>query len=345
MLTPIRGGLALAALLVVFLTAPRLAWAVEFTKYSARAEDKKVILVFSFGEAVDYDPVFHYDKNYVALKVKDLKLKRGQNGKDYYPSGEAQQACFKQVSLTQGKGEGEIRIALAKGRSPGDSLVVPEGSKIIVEILLPQALMKNSAPPSEPAFMPDIQRESGVESEAAADADAAANGDSDAAAAGNRSWPPRDETAGEAAGEAADSDPGGLREGGDALEGGVDAEPFLEAADAVFADAAAGGGDLPGLDPIETGVTPGRSYKLFDLAQVPAAQSQFSNMALNEAVKELVATSGFNVVVGEGVSDMPVTLSFEQSQMSLKRALELLCVAYSLEYWVEDDAIVLRGKL
>lgn len=85
------------------------------------------------------------------------------------------------------------------------------------------------------------------------------------------------------------------------------------------------------------------SYKQFDLDDVPVSEVQLRNMPFNEALLELVAGSGFNVIVGAGVENELMTLDFRQKEISLKRALDLLCMAYDLAYVVEDDAIVIRA--
>lgn len=86
------------------------------------------------------------------------------------------------------------------------------------------------------------------------------------------------------------------------------------------------------------------SYKQFDLDDVPVAQVQLRNMPFNEALMQLVAGTGFNVIVGDDVSDEVMTLDFRQKELSLKRALDLLCMAYDLAYVVEDDAIIVNHK-
>ncbi len=96
-------------------------------------------------------------------------------------------------------------------------------------------------------------------------------------------------------------------------------------------------------EPVQS-VEPTPSYKRFDLDEVPVADVQLRNMPFNEAILELVAGSGFNVVVGKAVSDEKVTLDFRQKDLSLKGALEILVIAYEITYTVEDDAIIVKGK-
>jgi hypothetical protein len=91
-------------------------------------------------------------------------------------------------------------------------------------------------------------------------------------------------------------------------------------------------------------VAPTPSYTRFNLDEVPVADVQLRNMPFNEALLELVASTGFNVIVGKGVSSETMTLDFRQKELSLKRALDLLSIAYDLTYTVEDDAIIVKGK-
>jgi hypothetical protein len=97
------------------------------------------------------------------------------------------------------------------------------------------------------------------------------------------------------------------------------------------------------LQPVRS-LTQPPSYQQFDLSDVAVAQVQLRNLPFNEALMELVAGSGFNVIVGSEVSNEVMTLDFRQRELSLKRALDLLCMAYDLTYIVEDDAIIINGK-
>lgn len=355
--TRLRFPLAVLALLLGLAAAlPRAAFASSLEKYSAKTEAKKIVLTFKFNESVDYEPVFHYKDNYVALKIKGLKFSRSQISNGAAPKGEEQKACFRKVGYTQSKSEGEIRIALNKKRSPGDVQVSPEDAVIRVEILLPTALIKPAAAgEDEDSFSGSPGPTAGSGTEEVEEA-----GTGEAPEMGPTSWPPtegsavpEEEEASEpeesAAIEAATvSDPDGFRDGG--MESGVEelegeAEAEIEAAvEDTFEPAAepeesGTPGPAMGGAPIESGP----SYKNFDLSTVAVTQQQFANIPLNEAVMLLIGDSGFNVVVGEGVSNTPVTLNFNQNQMSLERALRALCMAYDLEYSVEDDVIVVRG--
>jgi hypothetical protein len=59
---------------------------------------------------------------------------------------------------------------------------------------------------------------------------------------------------------------------------------------------------------------------------------------------ELVAGTGFNVVVGDGIDNETVYLNFKQKQLSLKSALETLCAVYQLSYDVRDDVITITAQ-
>ncbi len=357
------------------LLAPALAQAASLSKTSAKTEPKKVVLSFSFSEGVDYEPVFHYKDNYVALKVKGLKFSSKQLKSSLSPKDDEQKACFRRVGYTQLKGEGEIRIALSKQRNPGDVQVSPEESVVRVEILLPSALIKaGKGGGADEGFIPRTQPTHDEGAEPARE---------EQGEPGPTSWPP--ETAGSAEDEAsaeesaadegmADSgagDPGGFRSGGET-------EPEDSTAPAEDESAGADGGFMPDegsaadetfpaedeadlqpeMDTAEdegvahTGqpeaggpgpVDSGPSYRQFDLSTVPVVQQEFVSIPLNEAVQRLIGDSGFNVVVGAGVDNTLVTLNFNQNQMSLKRALNALCMAYDLEYSVEDDVIIVRA--
>jgi hypothetical protein len=86
------------------------------------------------------------------------------------------------------------------------------------------------------------------------------------------------------------------------------------------------------------------SYKRFDLDQVPAKQIEIRDLRFREALLQLVAGSGFNVVVGDDIDNDTVYLNFKNKQISLKEALETLCIAYQLAYSVEDGAIVITRQ-
>jgi hypothetical protein len=88
----------------------------------------------------------------------------------------------------------------------------------------------------------------------------------------------------------------------------------------------------------------GPSYKRFDLDQVPAKQVEIRDLPFREALLQLVAGSGFNVVVGSNIDNESVYLNFKNKQISLKEALETLCIAYQLAYTVEDGAIVVTRQ-
>jgi hypothetical protein len=88
----------------------------------------------------------------------------------------------------------------------------------------------------------------------------------------------------------------------------------------------------------------GPAYTQFDLDQVPISGIEIRGLPFSQALMKLVASSGFNVVVGKDIEDTIVNLNFTQKQISLKGALDLLCIAYDLAYTVEPDAIVIKAK-
>ena len=96
--------------------------------------------------------------------------------------------------------------------------------------------------------------------------------------------------------------------------------------------------------PSGSGPAAAPSYKRFDLDQIPAQQVEIKDMHFREALMQLVAGSGFNVVVGDGIDNESVYLNFKNKQISLKEALETLCISYQLSYTVEDGAIVITQQ-
>jgi hypothetical protein len=86
---------------------------------------------------------------------------------------------------------------------------------------------------------------------------------------------------------------------------------------------------------------PQPSYRQRDLASVAVNQREFKNMPFREAILDLVAGTGFNVIVGPGIDNETVYLNFKQQQLSLKSALETLCTVYELAYTVTDDVITI----
>ncbi|MCB1217725.1 hypothetical protein KDL44_10035 [bacterium] len=87
-----------------------------------------------------------------------------------------------------------------------------------------------------------------------------------------------------------------------------------------------------------------QSYRKFDLDKVPAAKVELKGVPFDEAILRIVADSGFNVAVGSGIDDTEVNLNFTQKGISLKAALDILCMAYDLKYDVTDDAIVISHR-
>ena len=99
-----------------------------------------------------------------------------------------------------------------------------------------------------------------------------------------------------------------------------------------------------GEPPAPGSFTSGPSYKQFDLGSVPASNVEIRALPFRQAMMQLVADCGFNVVVDDSVDNTEVNLNFTQKELSLKSALDLLCIAYDLSYVVEDDAIVIKAK-
>jgi hypothetical protein len=92
------------------------------------------------------------------------------------------------------------------------------------------------------------------------------------------------------------------------------------------------------------GLASGPSYRGMDLGSVPVNQREYKNVPFREAILDLVAGCGFNVVVGEGIDNESVYLNFKQKELSLKSALETLCTVYELAYSVTDDVITITRQ-
>jgi len=312
---------------------PVAALAVEITEFDTVDEQKKLTITITFSDVVDAEVVHHYASNFVEIMVPGLKLKRNLTRKPHVPENEETLQFFQATSFTDSGDKGKIRLQLGKYASPGDVQVVELDDKIVVDLVkpyykLPKEPVEDAPPVVEEdppvEFIPDSGTEPVELEQPATEDDLYGNFD-----LGTEDDEPED------AGFQTPYEP---------------ADPVVTEDEPVTDTY--GGNSLdtlrdPGDEPLERPVRdfqPTPSYKNFDLDDVPVAQLQLRNMPFNEALMELTAGSGFNVVVGTGVSDELMTLDFRQKELSLKRALDLLCMAYDLAYTVEDDAVVIRAK-
>lgn len=334
-----------ATALIAAALAPRAALAAQLKEFSVKDEGKKARAVFTFSESVKAEVISHYANNFVALSIGGLGFSKAQTKADHKPAKELE-SVYRFVRCVPGAktgDPGEVRIYLSKPLTPADALVIQNGKSIEIEILKPRGSQPSTAEPAEQDWpLPPPEPDAAGPDEA--------------------------EPLEAAPVEAAPAEPGPAEPGGSDSAAPVEAAaPLAENGDATAAEPPAEGstplGQLPGgskphppSEPVEASAEPAesggsvevapssRSYQSFDLTQVPVNGVEIKGEPFNEALMQLVAGTGFNVVVGAGVSTETVTLNFSKKQISLKSALDLLCVAYDLDYTVEDDAIVIRGK-
>lgn len=361
-----------ATALIAMALLPRAAIAAQLREMEVRDEGKKARAVFSFSESVKAEVISHYANNFVALSISGLNFSKAQTKADHKANRDLE-GVYRFIRCVPGAkpgDPGEVRIYLSKPLTPADALVIQNGKSIEIEILKPRGSQTAPsepaepdwpAPPAEPpAAEPHIAAPAELQPVESAPAEPASQEPEPAEAAPQEAEPqaeaedgsggvsvePGPQTQPEGSGDSTSIQPpaaGGSTPLGQ-LPGGSKPHPAPEAVpeegssvtEPAGKDEAAGGS-------VEIGIN-SRSYQSFDLAQVPVTGVEIRGEPFNEALMQLVAGTGFNVVVGEGVSTETVTLNFAKKQISLKKALDLLCVAYDLVYQVDDDAIVIRGK-
>lgn len=347
---------------------PGWARAVEFKSHALASDEKKIVITFTFSRALGEDElqvVSNYQANYIGLQVPGLSLSKKQLKTDLPPADKALQQFYRFVRCAVSGDQGEVRLYLTKPVNPSDVLVELRDGKAVLEIVkpwwkLPGAAPLDGAPPSAPVFIPDDTAPADPPPAEPLPPDAAnAPGtddgfrDVDAPADSLPAQPPAESTTAdpgaaeppETAPEEADSGPGpdtSRPSAGETYEETAVGELFGpgernprpapdEPARPAREESAPPAGARPG-------------YTEFDLDQIPIAGIEIRGLAFDEALLKLVGSSGFNVVVGKDVEDTEVNLNFTQKEISLKTALDLLCIAYDLVYTIEPDAIVIRGK-
>lgn len=371
----------LLPLVAVLLLWPAVARAVELTSFKTDDQDKKLRLEFSFSEPVEAQIVNDYANNFVDIGIAGLTVPRNLARRDHEPAVQETASFYRFTRFTEIDDELHIRIYLGKYADPSDVQVVPLEDRIEVEMvkpfwkLPPEAAEEGAA--GDAGFIPDEEPATGADAQEA-DSNSSAAPEEAAPPTGLR-----DASAGSAPADSGTGEADGEGSSGSATGAGEDeaavAETSEEASETLPSDAAeaedqsAGSGldsgefygetslrDLSSDGGPEEGAPAGTangaamqpvrsltetpSYQQFDLNDVPVAQVQLRNLPFNEALMELVAGSGFNVIVGSDVSNELMTLDFRQKELSLKRALDLLCMAYDLAYIVEDDAIIVNHK-
>jgi hypothetical protein len=370
----------LAFLLAAAMVWPAVASAVDLTGFKTDDQDKKLRFEFNFNEAVEAQVVNNYASNFVDIGIAGLKVPRNLARKDHEPASEETAQFYRYTRFMEVDGEQHIRIYLGKYADPSDVQVVPLDDLIEVEMVKPFWKL----PPEDAVATESDEAEGFIPDETVSEDESAAGEGEGAEqfptglreSTGSSSASGEEEEAGEAesaetnglasvaAGadeqeEDTESQPVG-DEGTDAAEAPDEAPPADSGLDSgefygetslrdlsndenhgeSAAGATANGAEL---QPVRS-LTQPPSYQQFDLNDVTVAQVQLRNLPFNEALMELVAGSGFNVIVGSEVSNEVMTLDFRQRELSLKRALDLLCMAYDLTYIVEDDAIIINGK-
>ena len=419
----VKAGVALVALAAWH----GVARAVDLTSYTAKDEEKKLTLTFTFSAKVQADVISNFQGNFVALAVGELKFTKQQLAGDQLPAAEATVPFYRCVRFVTGEHAGQIRVQLGKLATPADALVVPLDNRIDVEITKPVWKLKPSetkpeekpAPPANggPGFVPDETPPAPPAEELQPPAEVTPPAESETPPAAPEETPAAPETP-----PSTEQAPGSLRDGSSpppaTAPPSAPAEPPAEeqppaapeeSGQAAPDEGAAGapeataqspgttGGEVygqtsvselpqgapeetppstpprrplrpatppptpteqpeaeptpPALSaPSETSPPPGMPsrthppYTEFDLDQVQISGIEVRDLPFNQAIMKLVAASGFNVVVGEGLDTTETTLSFRQRDISLKGALDLLCIAYDLVYTVEPDAIIIKRK-
>jgi type IV pilus assembly protein PilQ len=80
------------------------------------------------------------------------------------------------------------------------------------------------------------------------------------------------------------------------------------------------------------------------LRGVRVTEYEILGQPLDQALTLLVAPTGWNVIVDSSVGKDLVSLSFKNSRVDLRSALDLLTRSYGLEYVVQDGTIVVGSK-
>ncbi|MBN2081944.1 hypothetical protein JW859_07020 [bacterium] len=359
-------------LLVAAALWPQLAWAVGLTSFETDDQDKKFRIVFGFDETVEAQVVSNYAANFVDIGIASLKVGRDLTRQDHEPANEETRLFFRYTRFQEIEGELHIRLYLGKYADPADVQVVQLDNRIEVELVKPfwkvpadlgveePAVEDNGFIPDGPATDTPAVTEADTPDETAPVDSAPVDTPAENTGRPDTGWTtpsfyqdsspetdttPADDTQAPVA-DTTEPDGDNVSTTGDVygttslddLAAGRQPGPS-DAALAMLED------DVPDVvsQPVHD-VASEHSYRLFDLEDVAVAQVQLRNQPFNEALMELVAGSGFNVIVDNDVSDEVMTLDFRQKDLSLKRALDLLSMVYGLTYKVEDDAIIISGK-
>jgi hypothetical protein len=367
----------ITGLAVILAALPGWALAAAISSHEVKDDEKTIHFTFKLNQEVKPEAEFFFDANFYALHLPGVTLTRQQEKAGQIEAPKSLQPFYKYIRLVQGEGEAQIRIYLTKLCSPADPQLMGWDKGVIkIDLLKPlfkieggaaAALAQPAANSTQPGFIPDGQP---GQSPAATDKPEAKV---EPAAAPGGTAPA--EPAGPAASEPAPDNGGTLRTGNPAAiaskaEEAVAPNPTQPEPPSAAAQQASGtaeeyaatpaGEVIPGnaapnkynrqepgapqAQPAPGAFSSGPSYKQFDLASVKANGVEIRALPFRQAILELVAGCGFNVVVADTVDNTEVNLNFTQKELSLKSALDLLCIAYDLAYEVQDDAIVIKTK-
>jgi len=374
----VRAAITLIGATLLLAALPAAAATLELKDFKATDEAKKVTMTFTLSAAADAQVISNYQGNFVAISVPKLRFPRALLKGDHAPESKETEQFYRYVRFQQTETEGQIRIYLGKLATPADLQVVQIEDKITAELVKPLWKLPGATEAAEgepPAAQPAAQQppaeqqpaaeeqppsvEAGESAGEQAPAGGFRAGGEEPAGAGSpeegaapAGFIPDEQPAGDesqpAAGPPEPEQPATPPANGegygqttfDEVFGQVTSEG--EEKPAGTEEQPAAGSTPPAAPAGEAGAQP--SYKQFDLSRVPVSQVEIKGLPFDQALLQLVSSTGFNVVIGEGVETGEVNLSFTHKDVSLKSALDLLCLAYDLTYVVEDDAIVIRGK-
>jgi hypothetical protein len=339
----------LLGILLLALAMPRSALAqLKLTNLGAEEDSRRVTLRFTFSEPAQPDVTYFYTQNYVGLRFTGLRFTSRQLERSPLPpQSEDAQRAYRSVRFVQDRESGEIRLYLAKPLTPADAQVIPYDTYTEVKLLKPIGAgtpVDTEKPDGVPEFVPG---EGARVNEVSADplpSDQPSVQDQINDAFNEEQLAPS------------------LRVGSPVIASNADPRPADEP---VLEEPAAAAprektSPEPVVDePVEQAVTEpaeetpqgepdkpigGPSYTDFDLDKVPIKQLSFTGQPFREALAQLVGETGYNVIIADDVDNSEVTLNFNQKQMSLKAALDLLAVAFDLEWEVTDAAILIKAK-
>jgi len=311
------------------------------------------------------DLTYQYNANYVGLRISGLRFTGAQldRGDIPPPSSDARQT-YRSVRFVQDKESGEIRVYLTKPLTPADAQVVPFDTYTEVTLLKPNpGKGDDSAPdttdtpaplvpehptlpaPQQPQVTPqqqlpvtDTQPDSSTSDASDSDIPTLRNGEVPVPPPTPQQVAPSPPEPVVPAPQSAPTNPASSNPAASKPPKVIPTPPQT--------DTASRQQTPPAQEPSQP--TPqrlgGPSYTDFDLDKVPVNQLTFKGKPFREAILDLVAGTGYNVVVSDEVDNSEVYLNFNQKQLSLKSALDLLSLTFDLDWSVQPDAIVIKAK-